>query len=48
MVERKAVFANPKHQYRVSPYGELDCSPCNEKSGGYYEHLSLTKFTDEH
>ena len=26
MVERKAFFANPKHQYRVSQWGEHDCS----------------------
>ena len=42
MVERKAILANPKHQYHVSQYGELDCSPHNEKNGGYYEYLSLT------
>ena len=31
IVERKAFLANPKHQYRVSQYGEHDCSPITKK-----------------
>ena len=48
MVERKAVHANPKHQYRVSKYGEQDCSAHHEKNGDYNKYPSLTYFTDEH
>ena len=48
MVERKALFANPKHQYHVSQCEEHDCSVTNKKNGGYYEYPSLTHLTDEH
>ena len=47
MVQRKALLANPKHQYRVSQCGEYDCSANNKKNGDYYEHPSLSHFTDE-
>ena len=45
---KKALLANPKHQYRVSQCGEHDCSAHNEKNGDYYEYPSLTHFMDEH
>ena len=44
----KAFVANPKHQYRVSKHGELDCSAHNEKNGDYYKYPSLTYFTNKH
>ena len=47
MVERKAFLSNPKCQYRVSQYGEQDCSANNKRYGDYYEYPSLTHFTDE-
>ena len=43
-----AILANPKHQYRVSQYGEHDCSAHNVKNGDYYDYQSLTHFVDEH
>ena len=48
MVERKAFLANPKHQCRVSQYGEHDCSAHNKKNADYYEYPSLTHFADKH
>ena len=48
MVERKAFLANPKHQYRVSQYGEHDCSTYNEKNEDYNWYPSLPYFTDKH
>ena len=48
MVERKAFVANPKHQNRVSQYGEHDCSANKFENGDYYEHPSLSHFTDKH
>ena len=48
MVERKALLANPKHQYRVPQYGEHDCSAHNKMNVDCFEYPSLTLFTDEH
>ena len=48
MVERKALLANTKHQYRVSQYAEQDCGAHNEKNGDYYKYPSLTYFTNEY
>ena len=48
MLERKPCLANPKHQYRVSRYGEHDYSAHNKKKEDYYEYSSLTHFTHEH
>ena len=47
MVERKVFLANPKHQYRVSLYGEHDCGAYKKKSENYYEYPNLTHFIDE-
>ena len=47
MVERKAFFANQKHQYRVPQYGEYGCSANNRKNRDYYGYLSLSQFTNE-
>ena len=47
MVERKAFLSNLKHQYRVSQYGEQDCSANSKRNGDYYEYPSLSHFTDE-
>ena len=47
MVERKTFLAKPKHQYRVSQYGEKDCSAQSQKNRDYYENPSLTHFMDE-
>ena len=47
-MEKKAFLANPKHQYRVSQYGEHDCSAHNKKNGNYYEYPSLCHLTGEH
>ena len=48
MVERKAFHANPKHQYRVSQYGEHDYRAHNKKNVDYSEYSTLTHFTQEH
>ena len=48
MVKRKAFLENPKYQYRVSQYGEHDCSNHNKENGDYCEFPSLSYFTDEH
>ena len=48
MVERKAFLANPKHQYRVSQYGEHDFSAHSKKNDDYYAYQSFTHFLDEH
>ena len=47
MLERKAFLVNPKNQHHVSQCGEHDCSANKKKIGDYYEHPSLTPFTDE-
>ena len=47
MVEKKALIANPKHQYCVFQCGEHNYSANNKKNGDYYEYLSLSHFTDE-
>ena len=47
MKERKGFFSNPRHQNRVSQCGEHDCSTHKKKNGDYYEHPSLSHFTDE-
>ena len=44
---RKAFLASPKDQYRVSQYGEHDCSDKQKKKGDYYGNPSLIDFTDE-
>ena len=48
MVERKAFSRNPKHQYRVSQFGEHGYSALNEKNGDCNEHSRLLHFTNEH
>ena len=45
---KKAVIANPKHQYRISQCGEYDCSTNNRKNGDCYEYPCLPHFMDEH
>ena len=47
MVEREAFLSNPKHQYLVSEWGELDCSAQNEGNGDYYKYPSLSHFMNE-
>ena len=47
MVERKAILANPKHQYSVSQRGGHDCDGHNKMNGVYYEYPSLSHFTDK-
>ena len=47
MVEREVFLENPKHQYRVSQYGEHDCSAHNKKKVDCYEYPGLTHFMDE-
>ena len=47
MVGNKAFITNRKLQYRISQYGEHDCSSNNKKNGDYYEYPSLSHFTDE-
>ena len=47
MVERNASLADPKHQYRVAQCGEPDYYTTSKKNGDYYEHPSLSHFTDE-
>ena len=47
MGEKKAILANPKHQYCVSLCGEHDCSANNKKNGDYYKYPTLSYFTDE-
>ena len=44
---RKALHANPKHQYRVSQCGEYDCQANKKKNGDYYKNPSLSHFTNE-
>ena len=44
---KKALFANPKHQYRVSEYKEHDCSTNNKKNWDCYKCPSLPYFTDK-
>ena len=44
---KKAFHANPKHQYRVSQYGERDCCANSKKKRDCYEHPCLSYFTDE-
>ena len=45
-MERKALLTNLRHQYRVSQYGEHDCSTNNEKNGDYNQYPILYHFTD--
>ena len=47
MVERNAFLENPKHQYHVSQEGGHDCRAHNKKNGVYYEHPSLSHFTNK-
>ena len=47
MVEGKAFPASAKLQYRVSHYGEHDCSANKKKIGDCYEYPSLSHFSDE-
>ena len=44
---KKAFPANPKHQYRVSHYGEHDFNANNKRNGECYGHRSLSHFMDE-
>ena len=44
---KKALHANPKHQYRVSQCVEYDCHANNKRNGDYYEYPSLSPFMDE-
>ena len=44
---KKSFLANPKHQYRVSQFGEHDCSANNNKNGDYNECPSLSHLMDE-
>ena len=44
---KKAFPINPKHQYRVSHYGEHDCNANNKKNGDCYGYLDLSHFLDE-
>ena len=48
MVELKAFLANPKHQNRVSQWGEHDCSAYNKKNVDFHEYPSLNHSMDEH
>ena len=45
---KESFSCKSKHQYRVSQYGEHDCSAHNKKNGDYYEYPSLPHFMDEH
>ena len=47
MVERKAFYANPKLEYRVSQCGEHDYSANNKNNGDYFEYPSLSHFMDK-
>ena len=47
MVEKKAFFANPKHQDRVPQCREHDCNANNKKDKDYYEYQNVPYFTDE-
>ena len=47
MAKRKAFLANPKHQDRVSQYGEHDCSANKKKNRDYCEYPNLFVFIDE-
>ena len=44
---KKALPANPKHQYHVSQCGEHDCCANNNKNRDSYVHPSLSHFTDQ-
>ena len=44
---KKALLANPKHQYHVSQCGQRDCHGSNKKNGDYFEYPSLSYFTKE-
>ena len=41
MIERKALPANPKRQYRVSQWEEHDCHANNKKNEDYYRYPSF-------
>ena len=47
MVERKAFLAKSKHQYCSAQRGENDCTTHDKINEDYYEHPSLSHFTDE-
>ena len=47
MVEREGFLTNPKNKYRISQWGEHDCSAYNQKNGDYYEYPSLSHFMKE-
>ena len=47
MAARKAILANPKHQYCVSQCREHDCNANNERNKDYYEYPSLSHFMNE-
>ena len=44
---KKALLANPKHQYRVYQCEEHYCHANNKKNRYYYEYPSLSHFTDK-
>ena len=44
---KKALLANPKHQYHVSQSTERDCHATNKVNEDYVEYPSLSHFTDE-
>ena len=44
---KKAFPENPKYQYHVSQYGELDCCDNNKENGDYHAHPCLSHFMDE-
>ena len=43
---KKTFLANTKHENSVSQWEEHNCSAHNKKNGDYYEHPSLSHFTD--
>ena len=47
MVERKALLADPEHQYHISQCEEHDYSAYNKKNGDYYKYPSLPIFKDK-
>ena len=44
MVERKTFLANPNHQYRVSQYGEHDCSAQSQKEWRLLQESKFDSF----
>ena len=44
---KKALLANPKHQYHISQCGDHDCNANNKKNGDSYRYPSLSHFMNE-